>query len=326
MLKPLSPQEPSLDNRKRPQRRRLRTIAMFPTLLTLGNLYFGFAIAYYCGREMQELGAGRAASEVQTLKSPFFEARAPSFLSIAGWMFIGALICDALDGRVARRTGQSSKFGAQLDSLADVVSFGLAPAVMMVTLIQREMVEWGHPPLGFGEFGRLAVFIGGIYVCCTGLRLARFTVEATAEEASHEGFRGLPSPGAASAVASLVFLHDHLQAAGADHWSAVANGMAAVLPLCTLLVALLMVSRIRYRHAVSWLLRRRPFSHVIIALLIVPLLFRYTEQVLAVVAWGFVISGPIRHVWRKLKTSPAPPASGAGDNDEREHPAARQQA
>ncbi len=297
---------------------------MLPTLLTLGNLYFGFAAVYYCGREMQDLGAGRQASEVQTLKSPFFEARAPSFLSIAVWMVIGAMICDALDGRVARKTGQSSRFGEQLDSLADIVSFGLAPALMMVTLVQRELSQWGHSPFGFEEFGQAAVFIGAIYVCCTGLRLARFTVEATAEEAAHQGFRGMPSPGAAGAVASLIFLHDHLDAPPPYGWPLAAGFIVRVLPLCTLLIALLMVSRVPYTHAVSLFLRRRPFGHVIPVLLLVPLLLRYTEQVLAIAAWSFVASGFVGFAWRRMKVRPVPAETETDERDESIGPEVRQ--
>jgi len=221
------------------------------------------------------------------------------------WMLMGAMICDALDGRVARGTGRASKFGEQLDSLADVVSFGVAPALMMVTLVQREYVS-----LGFERFDQLAACAGGIYVCCAGLRLARFNVEASLAEASHAGFRGLPSPGAAGAVASLIFLHDHLDTPGG--WPAAAAVIAEVLPLGTLFIALLMVSRVPYPHAVSLLLRRRPLGHVIPILLVVPLLLRYTEQVLAVVAWVFLVSGLVQ--WARLKTvgqpvSVEPPAA-----------------
>ena len=318
MLKPVRGEDQQPTEPKRPRRQRLRTIAMLPTLLTLGNLYFGFAAAYYCGREMQDLGAGREASEVETLKSAFFEARAPSFLSIAVWMLMAGMICDALDGRVARKTGRSSKFGEQLDSLADIVSFGLAPALLMVTLTQRELSQWGYAPFGFEEFGRVAVFIGAIYVCCAGLRLARFTVEATVEEASHHGFRGLPSPGAAGAVASLVFLHDQLDVPGG--WPATAAVIAKILPACTLMIALLMVSSIPYAHAVSSFLRRRPFGHVVPVLLVIPLLLRYTEQVLAIAAWSFIASGLVRFAWRKIKAKPVRAESQVRESPESAHP------
>jgi CDP-diacylglycerol---serine O-phosphatidyltransferase len=265
---------------------------MLPTLLTLGNLYFGFAAVYCVGRELQDLGAGVHATDIRTLNSDFIEARAPSFLAIAAWMLVAAMICDALDGRVARRTGQASKFGEQLDSLADVVSFGVAPAFMMIVLIRRELAQWGFAPFGFDRFPQMAVFIGVVYVCCTALRLARFNVEASLEEASHRGFKGLPSPAGAAGLASLIFLHDHLDITLG--YRTPAEFIARVLPLCTLVLALLMVSRVPYTHAVSSFLRRRPFGHVVLVLLVVPFLLLYTQLMTVILSWAFVLSGPVR--------------------------------
>ncbi|NLX21798.1 MAG: phosphatidylcholine/phosphatidylserine synthase [Phycisphaerae bacterium] len=285
-------------------RRRLRTIAVLPTLLTLGNLYFGFAAIYCCGREMQDIGAGVNPSAVRTLNSVFLETRAPSYLSIGVWLLIGAMICDALDGQVARRTGHASKFGEQMDSLADVVSFGVAPALLMVTMIHREIAQWGHAPFGLSEFGPVAVFIGLVYVCCAALRLARFNVEASLDDASHQGFHGLPTPGAAAAVISVVFLHDHLDLS--KNWAWFTNALTTMLPLATLMVALLMVSRVPYRHALSVLLRRRPLGHVILMLLVLPLLWRYTAHMAFAAAWVFVASGLLRSIWRRVKGHPLP--------------------
>ena len=275
--------------RSRRKQRRLRRVAMLPTLLTLGSLFFGFFAIYSCALEMKEYGAGREPAAKITLKHQFFEARAPSYLSIAFWMVAAAGICDALDGRVARKTGASSKFGEQLDSLADIVSFGVAPALMMVTLIHRE-----GAPFDMARLGQATVLIGSVYVCCAGLRLARFTVEASPEEAAHVGFRGLPSPGAAAAVVSGVFLHEHL--ALTVRWAGAASVLATALPLLALVSALAMVSRLPYTHFVSALLRRRPFGHVIVVLLAVLLTWLYTEVVAAAMAWVFLLSGPIRRL------------------------------
>lgn len=298
MLKPVSPQNPPADTRTGRRRRRLRTVAMLPTLLTLGNLYFGFAAIYCCGRDLQDLGAGRSADQVMTLNRPFWEKRAPSFLAIAAWMVLGAMICDALDGRVARKTGQASKFGEQLDSLADVASFGLAPALMMTTLVHRQMPQWADAPMHLEHFAQISLFIGGIYACCAALRLARFNVEATLDEAAHLGFKGLPSPGAAGALVSVIYLHDRLQATG--NWGPTTDLLAKTLPLATLGLALLMVSRLPYTHAVSRLLRRRPLRHVVLVLTALPLIWIYTAQTAVVVAWCFVLSGPVRYVFNRL--------------------------
>jgi len=303
MLKPIPSESLVGDRPVGRRRRRLRTVAMLPTLLTLGNLCFGFAAIYCCGRELQDLGAGKGPGEALTLKREFWEKRAPSFLSIAAWTILGSMICDALDGRVARKTGRASKFGEQLDSLADVVSFGVAPGLMMTTLVHREIAQWGHPPWYFEHFGQMSMFIGTIYACCAALRLARFNVEATMDEAAHQGFKGLPSPGAAAAVVSVVFLHDHLDFVGG--WELMADVLAKALPICTLAFALLMVSRVRYTHAVSWLLRRRPFEHVILVLLALPLIWIYTAQTMAVAAWFFALGGPARYVFYRLTGRPA---------------------
>jgi CDP-diacylglycerol--serine O-phosphatidyltransferase len=311
MLRPLSDEQSGGDRTSRSRRRRLRTIAMLPTLLTLGNLYFGFAAIYCCARDLQDLGAGKAPDAVKTLNREFLEKRAPSFLAIATWLILGSMICDALDGRVARKTGQASKFGEQLDSLADVVSFGVAPGLMMTTLVHREIAQWGYTPLYFEHFGQMSLFFGAIYACCAGLRLARFNVEATLDEAAHQGFKGLPSPGAAAAVVSLVFLHDHLDFV--KGWDLTTDILAKALPFCTLALALLMVSRLQYTHAVSWLLRRRPFEHVILVLLALPLVWIYTAQSMVVAAWFFALSGPARYVFNRL--TGRPPQSGHGDEN-----------
>ena len=289
------------------RRRRLAAVAMFPTMLTLGNLIFGFAAIYQCGLEMRDIGRNVTPAARKTLESVFFEARAPSYLSVAVWMLVAAAICDALDGRVARLTKRASKFGEQLDSLADVVSFGVAPGLMMVTLMRREIEQMGYAPFGITQFYRLVVFVGVIYACCAALRLARFNVETSPEESAHHGFKGLPSPGAAGAVISVILLHDHLD--HAEMWPRVAGVLTRAYPLLTLAIALLMVSRIPYTHAVSSFFRRRPIGHVVLLLLLLPLLIVYSELTLFFLAWAFVLSGPIRALFHRGRPQPA----GAGD-------------
>lgn len=298
MLKPVAREKPAVERHPVRRRRPLRTIGMLPTLLTLGNLCLGFAAIHSCGRDLQELHAAKGVDAAPTFKREFLQKHVPSFLSLASWMIVGSLLCDALDGRVARKTGQASKFGEQLDSLADIVSFGVAPAVMMVTLVHREITQWGYAPLQFQHFGRLTLFVGIIYACCTALRLARFNVEASLDEVAHEGFKGLPSPGAAIAVISVVFLHESIDAS--NEWVRSASFLTRVLPFCTLALALLMVSRLPYTHAANWLLRRRPLEHVILVLLALPLIWIYTELSMLVIAWAFVLSGPSRYVAGRL--------------------------
>ena len=106
------------------------------------------------------------------------------------------MICDALDRRIASLTKSTSRFGEQHDSLADAITFGVAPGLMVVTLVRRELTGWDDPPFGYDRFAQMVWLIATVYVCCAALRLARFNVEASSQEAAHTGFRGLPSPGA----------------------------------------------------------------------------------------------------------------------------------
>lgn len=296
--------EPVESDRPHRRRRRLAAVATLPTLLTLGNLMFGFAALYQCGLQMHDMGEGILPAGRKTLNSDFFEARAPSYLSIAVWMLVGAMICDALDGRLARLTKRASKFGEQLDSLADVVSFGVAPALMMVTLIRREITQLHYAPFGFDPFMRFTAFIGAIYACCAALRLARFNVETSLDESAHRGFKGLPSPGAAGALISVILLHDHLDQVGSS--PRLAGWLMRGLPLMTLALGLLMVSRMPYSHAVSSFLRRRPLGHVVAALLVLPLLLVWSEPTLFLAAWIFVLSGPVKWLFRPARPAGSP--------------------
>ena len=276
----------------------LLRIGVLPTMLTLGNLCLGVGAIYMCCREFEDVGRRISPQANLTWKSQSMEDLAPSYLSVGVWMLIGAIICDALDGRVARRTNQSSKFGEQMDSLADLVSWGVAPALMMMTMVRREIYQWNdYQLLGFDRFRELTVLIGIIYVCCAALRLARFNVETSLEAASHEGFRGLPSPGAGGAVCTLIFLHDHIDHAGG--WVHTADLITLILPFCTLAVGLLMVSRVPYRHMGSVLLRRRKFGQFIVFLLLIAPVLLYFVQMLAALAWAFVISGLVKWAYGK---------------------------
>ncbi|HQE26961.1 MAG TPA: phosphatidylcholine/phosphatidylserine synthase [Phycisphaerae bacterium] len=323
MLRPIKSAPVSPAEAAARKKRRLRRIGMLPTLLTLGNLCLGVAAIYMCNREMLDLGRDRKPQDALTWNSEFLEYMAPSYLSISVWMLVGALICDALDGRVARKTGAESKFGEQMDSLADMISWGAAPALIMVTMVNREIWQWGgQPPFGYERFGQLTVLIGLIYASCAALRLARFNVETSMADASHEGFKGLPSPGAGGYVLSMVWLHDHLDQTGGWIW--LADAITYVLPFCALGVALLMVSQVPYRHAASWLFKRRPFSHIIPMLLVLPLIVLYTKQTLTVVAWIFVLSGLVRWGIQKWRDHQRGGQDAGGSDRHTESPPVRQ--
>ncbi len=277
---------PRQDRRYR-KRRRLKSIPTFPTLLTLGNLLCGFAAIYFCMREMLAAGEGIDPASVQTLGKGLLERMLPSFLAIGGYLIFLAMVFDALDGRVARLTRRPSDFGGQLDSLADVVSFGVAPALLVVALLTRQFRgEWVVAPFG-DLFGRAAWVMAGLYVACAALRLARFNVENAPGEQSHMSFKGLPSPGAGGALASLIILHEWVFRREVIHGTLASQLLVKATPVAALLLALLMASSFRYVHLVNAYLRgRRSFRHVVAIVIGLGVAFWRPEVTLAVVVFG----------------------------------------
>jgi CDP-diacylglycerol--serine O-phosphatidyltransferase len=178
-----------------------------------------------------------------------------------------------LDGRIARLTGTTSEFGLQFDSLADVVSFGIAPAFLSAV--------WAPPPIG-------RVSIPFLFVVCAAMRLARFNIGATAGQKSLRFFAGLPSPAAAGLVATLVFTFPT---------RASTPELAVLRTAVVLSGALLMISRFRYRSFKELDLRsRRSFVYVlVIAGLMVPIL-TWPQGTLLILAVGYVVSGPVTYV------------------------------
>ena len=165
----------------------------------------------------------------------------------SGWLIFLAMVFDALDGYVARLSRTASDFGAQLDSLCDLVTFGVAPAFLLVKMCPH-----------FAFFHREAVWvIAASYAACAALRLARFNVE-TSDEDEHLHFSGLPSPAAAAAIAGFAIMFYHacgrrtIRLRFATEIDVV---LQIVLPFFALMVALLMVSRIPYPHVVNQVFR-----------------------------------------------------------------------
>src|SRR5262249_39568296 len=144
---------------------------------------------------------------MQTLHSARMEKIFPTYAAIGCYLVFMASAFDGIDGRLARLARKTREFGAQLDSLADILSFGAAPALLPMTI--------ARPVLRIGDWSESAriywriewVLIAG-YVCCAALRLARFNVENVEDESAHQKFKGLPSPGAAAALVGLVLLHE----------------------------------------------------------------------------------------------------------------------
>ena len=279
-------------SRKRPRpSRRLRTISTLPTLLTLGNLLCGFAAVHFCMRALADGNEVIRRIVEPTIFSHIQERVLPSFLSIAALFIFLGLLLDALDGSVARWAKRASDFGGQLDSLADVVTFGIAPAVLVVAVLQTRPEMVGRTgPLSGDLMGRAMWMMVAVYLACAGLRLARFNVEHARSTAPHTAFSGLPTPGAAVVLAAFILVHEHVGAVARPY-------LAEALPFIALGLGLLMVSRVRYVHLSNTYLRgRRPFGQVVALVFLLAFFWWYKELTLAVVVCAYALSGPVTTV------------------------------
>jgi len=253
-----------------------RTVAVFPTLLTLGNLFCGF-FAIVVAARIDKPGS-MAASMADTTN-----------ITLAAWLIFLAMVFDALDGYVARLSGTSSDFGAQLDSLCDLVTFGVAPAFLLVKMCPRFAYMHEH----------FVWVIAAAFAGAAALRLARFSLE-TDDEDDHLHFMGLPTPAGAAAVASFAILFYTLRQKHVGlpfaHQFDVAVQMA--LPYFALLVAVLMVSRIPYPHVVSQVLSgQRSFAHVVAVLFSLVAVMALRGYAVPLICCGFVLVGPARLLW-----------------------------
>jgi CDP-diacylglycerol--serine O-phosphatidyltransferase len=240
--------------KRRPRIRMRRGVYILPNLFTTGNLFCGF----------------------WAIVSVFQER-----FEYAAYAILLASVFDVLDGKVARLSGATSKFGVQYDSLADLVSFGIAPALLAFS--------WALRP--YGRFGWLAAFL---FVVCGALRLARFNVMSASGETKF--FKGLPIPAAATMIALTILLYLRLIETG---WV-----KDIVILVMIYVLAFLMVSSIRYFSFKELnLAKRKPFS--IFMFVILSMIVIVMEPV--IVLFGFVLaylcSGPVNMVmgWRKKR-------------------------
>ncbi len=186
-------------------------------------------------------------------------------------MFV-AMILDGMDGRIARMTNTQSDFGVQYDSLSDLVSFGLAPALVMY--------QWSL--YGLGKLGWLAAFV---YAAATALRLARFNTQAATEDKQY--FQGLPSPAAAALIAGFIWLGD------ANDLYDGTNLVWLTFPL-TVAAGILMVSNIRYHSFKKFDLKGRvPFMTILVLVLILVFIAMRPSIVLFILAFTYALSGPL---------------------------------
>jgi CDP-diacylglycerol--serine O-phosphatidyltransferase len=191
------------------------------------------------------------------------------FNSAAIWILVSSIF-DGLDGKVARLTGTSTKFGVEYDSLADLVAFGVAPGILMYS--------WALKP--FGRLGWLAAFL---FVVCGALRLARFNVQVNTIESKR--FVGLPIPAAASMVSATVLLFHRFG------WGSYKK-LAILILIYSL--AFLMVSSFRYYSFKDpELIKRQPFAFLVLAILLLIIIAAEPVMMLFAVFIAYIASGPI---------------------------------
>ncbi|ODC04529.1 CDP-diacylglycerol--serine O-phosphatidyltransferase [Terasakiispira papahanaumokuakeensis] len=232
------------------QRVKRRGIYLLPNLFTTGALFSGFYAI------------------VSAMNGTFDVAAIAIFVS---------MILDGLDGRVARMTNTQSAFGAEYDSLADMVSFGVAPALVSFSWLLKDL----------GKFGWIAAFI---YVAGAALRLARFNVQIGSVD--KRWFIGLPSPSAAAIVAGMVWtLHDY----ELTHWAYQVLAGAIVAA-----AGLLMVSNVRYYSFKDLDLKGRvPFVMLLVLVLVFAIVSIDPATILLVFFLGYGVSGPLRALLRR---------------------------
>lgn len=253
--------------------RRLKTLPVLPTLLTAGNLACGITAILCAAHNMLEVGA---------------------------YMIFVAMVCDMFDGKVARMTKTAGPFGAELDSLSDVVSFGVAPAILMHRMVLGEPGVFDH-----GQ--RLLWCITVFYPIMAAIRLARYNVEHSEEATPY--FRGLPSPGAAALVCSWIILHQYqtvlpsLPVGEAYKYTGLGDldAFRWIVIAVTAVSALLMVSTIHFPHVGNTMFGRLGFRQLIVIIMVVSVLVLFPAYFLVVVTTGYVLYGLIATVpgmWR----------------------------
>ncbi|MGZ5020758.1 MAG: CDP-diacylglycerol--serine O-phosphatidyltransferase [Chthoniobacterales bacterium] len=251
-------------------------IYLLPNLMTAGNLFCGFT-------------ATLKMLEGAMLQSSSPDAAAELFHT-AIWFILGACFFDLLDGRIARLGGHESDFGREFDSLADIVSFGVAPALMVYRVVLQ-------------EFPRACWIIAFVYLACGALRLARFNCVSANQEASGENdaknFTGFPIPAAAGLIASITLFM--LWLAEGEHYL---GHWKFVLPPLMLFLSFMMFSRFQYPSfkALNWK-TKKSIPRFLIIILIVIFTVLYYEWMPAVLFLAYLLYGFLRpwlsREWRR---------------------------
>ena len=263
-----------------------RGIYILPSLFTVGTLVCGYLAILATLRGIVTLAAGLGNG----MSATAFDTAAKAI----GW----AILFDGLDGRIARLTNSSTSFGREFDSLADVITFGVAPALLAYAWGIREVGDiWGTQIVEhLRQVGWIVTFA---YVICGAARLGRFNIDSVKPATDRRYFIGLPIPAAAGVVAAIV----HWQKTPMESWPYAVAWLAVVA-----LLAFLMVSRMRfYSFKTIDLRRRRPFFAIIFIGLIVWAIWAYSEEVLLTIALTYLVSGFILRLIPRIRPHPPSP-------------------
>ena len=337
-------------NPRTSHRRLFRRIYVLPSLLTLGNFFCGFIAIVLCmnalffstrAAMMEErtgadvfvlpsevpseiaAGFGQKSTEVRNQRALYTpqggRARAGFLFHWACVVIFFGMIFDMLDGKVARAMGTSSAFGKELDSLADVTSFGVAPAIIVNTLSLASM------PASYAWWSQVIIF-GVIFAVCAVLRLARYNIQSGT--ADKNIFSGLPSPAAAGCVVSAVLFaeSDYAFVETICSWLVnvpylgvdVVQVKARLLSVFLLLPGLLMITTVPFTHIANrYLTGKKSFTILVIAVLLLALVWQEPRLMLFLMFNGYMVAGLVmaaRKAWleRGARTS-VPPMGEGGD-------------
>ena len=285
---------PAPAEQKNPERRGLRKgLYLIPSVFTAANIGMGFYAVMAAVRGFQFVGAG-SESDL---------ARAAAYLDNAARAIGWAVLFDMLDGRLARMTRTTTEIGVQLDSIADVVTFGLAPAVLAYV--------WGYgATLREGsDLHSLAWFLSFMYLMCGGFRLARFNVQSSRPRILAEGtikvdkksFVGLPIPVAGGLIAAIIhFAPLPLVSYGPER----AEVYSLLLMALVGLLSVLMVSTLRFSSFKTVGTRSRGMRTIILAVAVGMLIFLYSRYVLLILVIGYIFHGLLSRVWGMFRRRP----------------------
>ncbi|MFZ2653543.1 MAG: CDP-alcohol phosphatidyltransferase family protein [Victivallales bacterium] len=248
-------------------------LKIIPTSLTICNSLCGFAAILF------------TLHVYEGIRDP------ESVLRMCAYIILAAMVFDALDGFAARIFNAASMHGMQMDSLADMVTFGVAPAVI-VAVMAHHLREQLKPMDYYIVWGLCALYLG-----CAALRLATYNVYAIFPEKKkqkHEGFSGLPSPGAAAGVCSLVIYYCMKEGE--------LKQILAILPFYAGFLGLMMVSTVRYTHIGKWIqsVRRNRIRLVMLIIFVLALII-WKELAAVVLINYYILSGPVIEIYLRIK-------------------------